>query len=120
MTARTRTLPGRWRFAALVALLASLLVPPAAHLGAAGMPAFSTLQPGGFRTIRQALTVNVVFVGYRPGAGAREIALLREVPANVNDAATLYDELRARHALPLAREKPSAMATTNDSCMAIT
>jgi hypothetical protein len=40
---------------------------------AAGPPAFRTFQPGGFRTIRQELTVNVVFVGYEAGPGPRGI-----------------------------------------------
>jgi hypothetical protein len=36
-------------------------------------PTLTTLQPGGFRSIHQTLDVNVVFVGYEPGSGARNI-----------------------------------------------
>src|SRR5262245_34767788 len=36
-------------------------------------PALTTLKPGGFREITQNLKVNVVFVGYEPGAGSRDI-----------------------------------------------
>jgi hypothetical protein len=36
-------------------------------------PSFSTLQPGGFRTIGQTLPVNIVFVGYESGSGPRDI-----------------------------------------------
>jgi hypothetical protein len=38
-----------------------------------GAPALTTLAPGGFRTITQTLPVNIVFVGYEPGAGPRDI-----------------------------------------------
>ena len=34
---------------------------------------FTTLQPGGFRNIEQNLPINIVFVGYEPGAGAQQI-----------------------------------------------
>lgn len=43
----------------------------AALTGAA--PALSTLQPGAFQTLRQTIPVNIVFVGYEPGAGVRDI-----------------------------------------------
>ena len=46
-------------------------------------PGFTTLQPGAFRNIEQNLTVNVIFVGYEPGAGPRQInqaALQAELP----------------------------------------
>ncbi len=36
-------------------------------------PTLTTLQPGGFRNINQALDINVVFVGYELGAGPRDI-----------------------------------------------
>lgn len=36
-------------------------------------PAFTTLQPGGFRNIQQTLQVNLVFVGFTPGNGSRQI-----------------------------------------------
>ena len=38
-----------------------------------GTPTLTTLQPGQFRTINQNLTINVVFVGYEPGSGPRNI-----------------------------------------------
>jgi hypothetical protein len=40
---------------------------------AAAPPAFSTLEPGAFREIEQNLPVNIVFVGYEPGAGAQQV-----------------------------------------------
>lgn len=52
--------------ARLCALTASLLGLPAA-VSAAG-PSLTTLQPGAFREIAQDLDVNVVFVGFAPGA----------------------------------------------------
>jgi hypothetical protein len=36
-------------------------------------PTLTTLQPGGFRNIQQTLDVNVVFIGYEPGTGPRDI-----------------------------------------------
>lgn len=36
-------------------------------------PALTNLQPGGFRQIDQALDVNIVFIGYEPGADFRQI-----------------------------------------------
>ncbi|HEX6737489.1 MAG TPA: hypothetical protein VF310_04350 [Vicinamibacteria bacterium] len=87
MTARTSTLPGRWRLVALAVLLTSLLAPAVGRAGAAGPPALTTLQPGGFRTIHQDLRVNVVFVGYRPGAGPRDIdeaAFRAQLPRGYN------------------------------------
>ncbi|MBL8234931.1 MAG: hypothetical protein JNL98_40900, partial [Bryobacterales bacterium] len=44
-------------------------------LSAATPPTLTTLQPGGFRTITQTLDVNVVFVGYQPGAGPQNVNL---------------------------------------------
>jgi len=46
-------------------------------------PALTTLDPGGFQDIGQDLDVNIVFVGYEPGAGPRNIdesAFLDELP----------------------------------------
>ena len=46
-------------------------------------PALTTLDPGGFQDIGQDLDVNIVFVGYEPGAGHRNIdetAFLDELP----------------------------------------
>jgi hypothetical protein len=45
----------------------------------------TTLQPGGFLDIEQTLDVNVVFVGYQPGAGAMQIdesAFMDELPSS--------------------------------------
>lgn len=49
----------------------------------AAPPALGTLQPGGFRDIPQNLAVNVVFVGYEPGAaplGINEAAFRAQLP----------------------------------------
>ncbi|MCL7454717.1 MAG: hypothetical protein M8467_16900 [Anaerolineae bacterium] len=55
-------------------ILLSAVVAPAS-MGAPSLqpPALTTLDPGGFRDIEQDLTINVVFVGYEPGAGATDI-----------------------------------------------
>jgi hypothetical protein len=48
-------------------------------------PVLHTLQPGGFREIQQTLPINIVFVGFEPGAGARNIneaAFRNELPAS--------------------------------------
>jgi hypothetical protein len=60
---------------ALVTALGLLLLPGVSGVaGAAGPPpALTTLQPGAFRAIAQPLTINIVFVGYEPGPGPREI-----------------------------------------------
>ena len=61
---------------ALMMVAAAIAVPGALTAPAAnpaGLPALSTLEPGGFRDIAQDLKVNVVFVGYEPGAGNRAI-----------------------------------------------
>ncbi len=58
-------------------------------------PTLTTLEPGGFRSLDQELTVNVVFVGYEQGAGAQEIdesAFLAELPASAGTVAR-YKEL---------------------------
>ena len=52
--------------------LALSLLALACTAQAAG-PAFTTLQPGAFRNIAQNLDVNLVFLGYEPGAGPRNI-----------------------------------------------
>ena len=70
--------------ATMLALIVTLL--PATGVVSAGKaapPTLSTLEPGGFRNLEQDLTVNVVFVGYEPGAGNRDIdeaAFLGELP----------------------------------------
>ena len=56
----------------IVAMLMGLLA-PSALAGPPAPPSLTTLQPGGFRNIEQDLTINVVFVGYEPGAGPRDI-----------------------------------------------
>lgn len=48
-------------------------------------PALTTLDPGGFQDIGQDLDVNIVFVGYEPGAGHHNIdetAFLDELPGS--------------------------------------
>jgi hypothetical protein len=67
----------------LVLLMAAL---PVATAGAKNdpPPALNALEPGGFHTLEQDLTINVVFVGYEPGSGDREIdetAFMGELPA---------------------------------------
>lgn len=59
----------------LLLLLLAVLVMGAslATAAPASPPALTTLEPGGFRDIEQDLTINVVFVGYEPGAGPRDI-----------------------------------------------
>lgn len=52
-------------------LIAGLLL--LAPAGLAGPPALGALQPGGVRQIEQTLDVNIVFVGYEAGTGARDI-----------------------------------------------
>src|SRR5215813_12583811 len=66
---------------AIQAIVGLLLA--AAAIGVAATPTLTTLQPGQFREINQNLTINIVFVGYRPGTGPRDIdeTLLRgELP----------------------------------------
>lgn len=58
----------------LLLFLLALLLGSAQSLAApAEPPNLATLDPGGFRDISQDLTVNVVFVGYEPGAGDMNI-----------------------------------------------
>jgi hypothetical protein len=66
-----------------VAIVLSLIAPSIVLASPPAPPNLGTLQPGGFRDIAQDLTINVVFVGYEPGAGARDVnpdALLAELP----------------------------------------
>ena len=56
--------------ALIIALLPGINV---AFAGKAAPPTLSTLEPGGFRTLEQDLTINVVFVGYEPGNGYQDI-----------------------------------------------
>jgi hypothetical protein len=42
-------------------------------VGASAIPSFTTLQPGQKREIDQNLQINIVFVGFRPGTGPRDI-----------------------------------------------
>jgi len=73
-------------FTVLSVMMLLVIALPATAI-AAGNPAppnLATLQPGGFRTIEQDLTINVVFVGYEPGGGFAEIdetAFLDQLPA---------------------------------------
>src|SRR5689334_5674197 len=63
---------------------AALLSSASPMANAAGVPAFTTLEPGKTRVIGQEIPINIVLVGYEEGAGAREInsaALLAELPA---------------------------------------
>ena len=72
------------RLAATVALIIALFpMGSVAFAGNAAPPALSTLEPGGFLNLEQDLTINVVFVGYEPGAEPMNIdqaAFLGELP----------------------------------------
>ena len=57
----------------LALIVAMLPAGGVAFAGKAAPPTLSTLEPGGFRTIEQDLTINVVFVGYEQGGGYQEI-----------------------------------------------
>lgn len=68
---------------AMALVVALLPASGVAFAGKAAPPTLSTLDPGGFRSIEQDLTINVVFVGYEPGAGYQDIdeaAFLGELP----------------------------------------
>jgi len=68
----------------ILLLLVALLPTATAGAGKSTPPALSTLDPGGFLNLEQDLTVNVVFVGYEPGAGYQDIdetAFLDELPS---------------------------------------
>jgi hypothetical protein len=43
----------------------------------AGAPALNNLKPGAFKTLLQQLPVNIVFVGYAPGAGPQNVDLAK-------------------------------------------
>jgi len=62
-------------FTTLSVLMLLVIALPAATVSAGNPapPSLTTLQPGGFRTIEQDLTINVVFVGYEEGAGVMNI-----------------------------------------------
>jgi len=60
--------PGLPSAAASLALAAVVVTAPLTMAGSAP-PSLSTLEPGGFRGVSQTLDVNIVFVGYEPGAG---------------------------------------------------
>lgn len=73
--------------AATVLVLVAALLPATgvAFAGKSAPPTLTTLQPGGFRSLEQDLTVNVVFVGYEQGAGYQDIdetAFLAGLPAS--------------------------------------
>jgi hypothetical protein len=51
------------------ALCAALFALPVLPAG----PPLSTLSPGAFREISQTLPINIVFLGYQPGAGPRDV-----------------------------------------------
>ncbi|MCK4899135.1 MAG: hypothetical protein KAS38_10175, partial [Anaerolineales bacterium] len=66
-----------------IVIMASLLVPSIVLADNPEPPSLLTLEPGGFRDIEQDLTINVVFVGYEPGAGYQDIdqgAFVAELP----------------------------------------
>ena len=67
-----------FRLRLAVSCVAALLLAAAATQGAPqGLPRLTTLNPGGTTALSEEVTVNVVFVGYEPGAG----------PQNINEAA---------------------------------
>ena len=72
-------------FIVLAVLLLLAVVFSTALAGKADPPPdLGTLNPGGFRDIKQNLTVNVVFVGYEKGTGHQDIdesAFLSELPS---------------------------------------
>lgn len=64
-------------------ILALILPATSVSAGNPTPPTLTILEPGGFRTIEQDLTVHVVFVGYEPGGGTTDIdepAFLGELP----------------------------------------
>jgi hypothetical protein len=65
----------RWTLSFVSLTLFALLVTAAGPVAgpAATAPTLTTLKPGGFRQIGQTLDVNIVFVGYEPGSGPRNI-----------------------------------------------
>ena len=82
---------------AILALITALL--PAGFNVQAGSPpppTLTTLEPGGFRDIQQDLDINIVMIGFEPGAGFRDIneaALLGELPSSyrtVNRSPSFY------------------------------
>jgi hypothetical protein len=67
----------------LALIIAMLPASGVAFAGKSTPPTLATLEPGGFRTLEQDLTVNVVFVGYEQGAGYQDINetdFLNELP----------------------------------------
>src|SRR5688572_7635922 len=65
----------RWTLSFVSLILLGFLVATAGpSAGPAPVaPTLTTLRPGGFRSIHQTLDVNIVFVGYEPGRGPRNI-----------------------------------------------
>ncbi len=65
----------------ILALLIALL--PVATVAADNEPppTLTTLEPGGFHTLEQNLTVNVVFVGYESGSDINATTFLSDLPA---------------------------------------
>jgi hypothetical protein len=62
------------RLRLLIPSLTVLLLTAASTLGAApALPRLTTLRPGGATELAENVTVNVVFVGYRKGAGPQQI-----------------------------------------------
>src|SRR5687767_13580955 len=53
--------------------LTSVIIVGTIGASRAATPTFTTLQPGQFREIDQNLQINIVFVGYEPGSGPRDI-----------------------------------------------
>ena len=77
-------------------LVVSIVVLLPEHIATAAPPPLTTLQPGAFRTIDQTLTINIVFVGYKPGSGPRDVnesAFRAELPEHyrtINRYASIY------------------------------
>ena len=72
-------------------------------LASSAFPAgsLSTLQPGQFRTISQQIPVNIVFVGYEPGAGPTNVDLMKftgQLPAGYQP----INRYKAFYGLPAA------------------
>ena len=61
-----------WAVLMIVALLAGSFA-TAATANTQSLPAMDVLVPGAFHEIDQDLTINVVFVGYEPGAGYQDV-----------------------------------------------
>ena len=82
----------------LVFMAVTIIFVPAERILAA-TPSFDTLRPGQAQTINQNLTVNIVFVGFEPGTGPRDInpsEILGSLPGqyhSVNRVPRAYGEI---------------------------